>query len=479
MVMGSSSSPLLFFLSLPSSPQRSAIRGLHSSPLPSPKPLTKRRNHLRIKLPKTLETPPQNPPPLPLQTHQTPPQNSQLDEAREASAIAHLPVLGAEVEALEEAADPFPPAPAHRWLPNPVLDLGLRFTLLLVVQTLAAVWFLGSGRGNGSLEKRREGLEQGRVEGHVGRVVGEVSEFERRLQLIRAMVKEVREKERRDLAAGKDGIRDEIGRGLARSKKSSSTNSMSLNGKRETGESNEKRKLEALSSNAKSRNVSNGFGGSEVKDDDDDDANGGYQQIAYHSPVEESSQLHKTDEVRPPNSLTPRNLRNLETLTASSSRHDKSIEEKKLMLDDRNTQSPIKAAKMNRKNDDIDAEEKSWWLKLPYALGIFLRRGVERSGPRGLYSLNMDLSSENDDSPSYTVAFQDRGDATNFCYLLESFFEGLGDVSADVVPLTIQELSEAVESNELKLIVVRKGQLQLYAGQPLAEVETVLRSLMR
>lgn len=50
----------------------------------------------------------------------------------------------------------------------------------------------------------------------------------------------------------------------------------------------------------------------------------------------------------------------------------------------------------------------------------------------------MDLSSENDDSPSYTVAFQDRGDATNFCYLLESFFEGLGDVSADVVPLTIQ-----------------------------------------
>lgn len=43
----------------------------------------------------------------------------------------------------------------------------------------------------------------------------------------------------------------------------------------------------------------------------------------------------------------------------------------------------------------------------------------------------------------------------------------------------LQELSEAVESNELKLIVVRKGQLQLYAGQPLAEVETVLRSLMR
>uniref|UniRef100_A0A6V7QR79 Uncharacterized protein n=1 Tax=Ananas comosus var. bracteatus TaxID=296719 RepID=A0A6V7QR79_ANACO len=203
------------------------------------------------------------------------------------------------------------------------------------------------------------------------------------------------------------------------------------------------------------------LGVQEVKDDDD--ANGGYQQIAYHSPVEESSQLHKTDEVRPPNSLTPRNLRNLETLTASSSRHDKSIEEKKLMLDDRNTQSPIKAAKMNRKmtilmRREIVVVETPICPSKQFSFHVTcIKIGVERSGPRGLYSLNMDLSSENDDSPSYTVAFQDRGDATNFCYLLESFFEGLGDVSADIVPLTIQELSEAVESNELKLIVVRKA----------------------
>lgn len=118
-----------------------------------------------------------------------------------------------------------------------------------------------------------------------------------------------------------------------------------------------------------------------------------------------------------------------------------------------------------------------WWLKLPYVLAIFLRRGSDHNGPKGLYSLQMNSSSNDGNSVSCTVAFQDRGDATNFCYLLESFFEELGDVNADIVPLTIQELEGAVKAGELKVIVVRKGQLHLYAGQPLAEVEAALHSL--
>lgn len=69
---------------------------------------------------------------------------------------------------------------------------------------------------------------------------------------------------------------------------------------------------------------------------------------------------------------------------------------------------------------------------------IFLRRGSDGNGPKGLYSLQMNSSLNDGNSTSYTVAFEDRGDATNFCYLLESFFEELGDVSADIVPLTIQ-----------------------------------------
>ena len=42
----------------------------------------------------------------------------------------------------------------------------------------------------------------------------------------------------------------------------------------------------------------------------------------------------------------------------------------------------------------------------------------------------------------------------------------------------LQELHEAVKSDGMKVIVVKKGQLQLYAGQPLADVEMAMRSLV-
>ena len=41
-----------------------------------------------------------------------------------------------------------------------------------------------------------------------------------------------------------------------------------------------------------------------------------------------------------------------------------------------------------------------------------------------------------------------------------------------------QELKERVSSHTLKVIVVKKGQLKLYAGQPLPDVEMALRSLV-
>ncbi|KAL3505731.1 hypothetical protein ACH5RR_031113 [Cinchona calisaya] len=115
----------------------------------------------------------------------------------------------------------------------------------------------------------------------------------------------------------------------------------------------------------------------------------------------------------------------------------------------------------------------SWWLNLPYVLVILMRRGVDDVGPFTLRSNSYGKS-----NLSHTVAFEDRGDATNFCYLLQSSFEDLEDFSAEIVPLSIKELKEAVESLTLKVIVVKKGQLKLYAGQPLPEVEMALRSLV-
>lgn len=69
---------------------------------------------------------------------------------------------------------------------------------------------------------------------------------------------------------------------------------------------------------------------------------------------------------------------------------------------------------------------------------ILLNRNSDPEAPRGLYSLKLKSHLENEASSSYTIAFEDQGDATNFCFLLESFFEDLGDFSADVVPLSIK-----------------------------------------
>lgn len=67
-----------------------------------------------------------------------------------------------------------------------------------------------------------------------------------------------------------------------------------------------------------------------------------------------------------------------------------------------------------------------------------MRRGSNLKGEGGLYNLKI-TSNESDpiDLP-YAVAFEDHVDANNFCYLLESFFEDLGDFSADIVPLSIK-----------------------------------------
>lgn len=65
-----------------------------------------------------------------------------------------------------------------------------------------------------------------------------------------------------------------------------------------------------------------------------------------------------------------------------------------------------------------------------------MQRGPDDEGPEGLFALKS--SSQVNGILSHTVLFEDRGDATNFCYLLQSFFEDLGDFSAEIVPLPVK-----------------------------------------
>ncbi|CAL5198890.1 unnamed protein product [Lathyrus oleraceus] len=120
-----------------------------------------------------------------------------------------------------------------------------------------------------------------------------------------------------------------------------------------------------------------------------------------------------------------------------------------------------------------------WWLKLRYVLVILMQRDSNTESPKALYRLNFTSKQREQGNDFYTVAFEDRADANNFCFILESFFEDLDDgFSAIVFPMSIQELNEEIISQGEKVVVVKKRQLQLYAGQLLTDVEMALCSII-
>ena len=67
---------------------------------------------------------------------------------------------------------------------------------------------------------------------------------------------------------------------------------------------------------------------------------------------------------------------------------------------------------------------------------VVMRTGGDDQEANGLYRIKS--TSHSLDDSSHVVAFEDRGDATNFCYLLQSFFEDLDNFSTDIIPIPIE-----------------------------------------
>lgn len=421
-----------------------------------------RKNHLRPKLP---TNPLPHSPPLILPSQQSDSEFDNLEhQTSESKIFEYEPSRFGQSEyapssdhpILHESVDELNVDFQNR---NPniksfILDVSFRFAALIAVQTAVAVW----------LFSQRNGREQTMVEGQKDvKVLFESdgkeeadSEFERAVLEIRNMAKEARAKEtteREENVVEKERL-------FLKSRR--------LESKSGNAKLGERKKLEFVKSNVGRKNAGKGF-------------NGGVQQNKKQSIdlsvlTEESTDIESSSMVLNEKTSHVVDLhRTIDHKTTHLNHNSGNV----VNVNKRVKTRPKKSVGNYHVEDSFVSSKKPWWLKLPYVIAILMRRGPDRNSPKGLYSL--EISSPLDSgrkSASYTITFQDHGDATNFCYLLESFFEELDGFSADVVPLTIKEIEQQMKSNGMRFVVVKKDQLQLYAGKPLAEVETALRSLL-
>nr|ABK26563.1 unknown [Picea sitchensis] len=121
-----------------------------------------------------------------------------------------------------------------------------------------------------------------------------------------------------------------------------------------------------------------------------------------------------------------------------------------------------------------ELQNRFWWMDLPYVMCIGLYRNNKGEVLKGLYSLEMvpGIESASKPGPYHTIAFQDHADARNFCYILQSHYNDLGDASVHVIPLSSKEFYEEAMSTAFRVTVIKKGELRLHIGQPVEEVES-------
>ncbi|KAG8369954.1 hypothetical protein BUALT_Bualt14G0066900 [Buddleja alternifolia] len=494
---------------------------------------TRRKNHLRQKNLKTLTKPiiPKLPPDNPLIPIDSPP----LQETKEPEIIEEIQ----ESYKSENSELEVKVGNVGIVAKNPILKYGLWLVGAFVFQTVCAVWFFGDKNGvlNGSEETGKSGMKVG-LNGN-GAIDSDFYldelEMEMKIEEIRVMAREAREKER--LASKKNEfdseesdesdegkysksvIEEEVDDRLiklrkklesARDKKPVVSVGYSKKGELDDGDGNgngallfkKKYRFKDLPGDPiekpkgfiglddnnvdKSKVSGNGVKGDEFfkggNDGSDAVGLGEGEKLLEPSDVDlvVSDEVHVAEDDKEKHMVeVTESTNNTRKKVSRKQGKRKGVNKTKGFEREKNNgRSAVEAVKSKKLNADNlkgkGVEDDFWWLDLPYVLAIFMRRGNGEGG-EGLYTLKSISSTK--DGTSHMVAFEDRVDATNFCYLLESFFEDLEDFKADVVPLTVEELNEAVKT--MRVIVVKRGQLRLYAGQPLAEAEMALRAMIK
>ncbi|KAL5849466.1 hypothetical protein ACOSQ3_007525 [Xanthoceras sorbifolium] len=533
-----------------------------NSPPLSPKKLTKRKNHLRPKILKTLpKTPilPQPPSTNPVIPIVFPPENDAVFDPPTIKTGGIVPAVQefeeTQVSETEGVATTECGVVSCNNIPvKSFLQIGLGLVGVFVLQTICSVWIMGRASSDerkkhlNALDKNMNGINKGNILVNNDVVYLDRNELEHRINEIRALAREARMMEAKEPknveeendmvdenvnSKGRIGIGKEISARLVKVEKKLGSRNGKLPGTylnnldkfeddEKAGEVDEKlvfkKKFKFRSpSSMSSRSDVKGFGSDDrnayekkksglarARDDSTKEISGTVDVVnngsdslitnvnSSQNDIDSSEKMQRNMEVE--NTATRFGTvqgtnQGRSSVEVTNSRQSIDFRMQNLQkFTEESQKTALKSdrdAVIGRNNgskhsvlgNKSDAKSDLWWLKLPYVLAILMRRGPEHE-EAGLFTLRSASQAQDQSQTPYTVAFENHGDANNFCYLLETFFEGLGDFNADIVPLPVKELHDAVKSNTKKVIVVKKGQLKLYAGQPFADVEMALHALI-
>lgn len=125
-----------------------------------------------------------------------------------------------------------------------------------------------------------------------------------------------------------------------------------------------------------------------------------------------------------------------------------------------------------REYSDEKEEDNLWWLDLRSVLCIELYTVEDGGNPRvGFYSLEMAADLELDPKQYHVIAFEDPGDAKNFCYIIQAHMDMLGSGKAFVIARPPKDAFRDAKADGFNVTVIRKGEIKLNVDQTLEEVE--------
>ncbi|KAM0939572.1 hypothetical protein DsansV1_C20g0164871 [Dioscorea sansibarensis] len=124
-----------------------------------------------------------------------------------------------------------------------------------------------------------------------------------------------------------------------------------------------------------------------------------------------------------------------------------------------------------REYSDEKEEDYLWWLDLRSVLCIELYTAEDGNPRVGFYSLEMAADLVLDPKQYHVIAFEDPGDAKNFCYIIQAHMDMLGSGKAFVIARPPKDAFRDAKADGFNVTVIRKGEIKLNVDQTLEEVE--------